>query len=52
VDAAFDRAERDCIGDQPRFRARLDGEQPGDLAAHRHKLIKPRANPAVPPFPD
>jgi hypothetical protein len=52
VNTAFDRAQRDRIGDQPRLSAGLDREQPGDLATHRHKLIKPRASRGVPPFPD
>jgi hypothetical protein len=52
VAAAFDGAHGECIDHQPNLGAGLDGEQAGDLHAHGHKLIKPRANRAVPPVPD
>ena len=32
--AAIDRAERDRVDNQPRLKARLDDEQPADLAPH------------------
>jgi hypothetical protein len=28
MDAAFDRADRDCVGDEERLQSRLDGEEP------------------------
>jgi hypothetical protein len=49
---ALDRADGDGIGDQERFQACLDGEEPADLAECRHKLSKRQVNGAVPPFPD
>jgi hypothetical protein len=36
--SAFDRAERDRIGDHPRLEARLDREQSAEFAKHRHSL--------------
>jgi hypothetical protein len=36
--AAFDRAQRDGIDYQPRLEARLDREEPADLAEHCHSL--------------
>jgi hypothetical protein len=52
VAAAFHRAERYGVDHQPRLPARLDREQAGKPLAHRHWLIKRRANGAVPPFGD
>jgi hypothetical protein len=52
VAAAFHRAERNGVDHQPRLPARLDREQAGKPLAHRHWLIKRRANGAVPPFGD
>lgn len=51
MDAALDRADGDCISDEERFQARLDGEEPAELF-ECHKLSKRHANGAVPPFPD
>jgi len=34
--AAVDGAQRDRIGDQPRFGASLDGEEASDLTEHRN----------------
>ena len=36
VTRTFDRADGDCIDDQPRFRARLDREESPDFVQHRH----------------
>jgi hypothetical protein len=36
--AALDRAERDGIGHQPRFEARLDREQAADFPQHTKSL--------------
>ena len=52
MDATLDRSDGDGIGDQERFKARLDGEEPAELAECDHKLSKRQVNGAVPPFPD
>jgi hypothetical protein len=52
VAAAFYRAHGKGVDHQPNLGPRLDREQPGDSHAHGHRLIKPRANRAVPPVPD
>jgi hypothetical protein len=35
--AAFDRAERNRIDDDPRLEARLYPEKPADFLQHRHR---------------
>jgi hypothetical protein len=35
--AAFDRAERNRVDHQPRLEARLDREEPANLAEHNHR---------------
>jgi hypothetical protein len=35
--APFNGAQRDRIDHDPRFEARLDPEEPADLAEHRHR---------------
>jgi hypothetical protein len=52
MDAALDGADGDGIGYEERFQARLDGEEPAELAECHHKLSKRQVNGAVPPFPD
>jgi hypothetical protein len=52
MDATLDRSDGDGIGDQERFKARLDGEEPAELAECDHRLSKRQVNGAVPPFPD
>jgi hypothetical protein len=41
---ALNRAQRDGIDHQPRLKARLDREEPGDLAEHCHSLTFERAS--------
>ena len=49
--AALDRAERDGIDHQPRFEARLDGEQAADLLEHIDSLTPQRLTGGFAPFP-
>jgi hypothetical protein len=51
VDAAFDRADGDRVGDKKGLKAGLDDKQPAKLAKSRHKLTQRQANGGVPPFP-
>jgi hypothetical protein len=46
---ALDRAERDCIDDEPHFGPGLDGEETRD-PAHAQRLSKQRANGGFAPF--
>jgi hypothetical protein len=48
--AAFDGSDGDRIGDQPRFRARLDHEEPAQFTQHRHSLTRQRAKGSFGPF--
>jgi hypothetical protein len=43
--AAFDRAERDRIDDEPRFPTRLDRKQPTGFPKHWHSRIVKAATP-------
>jgi hypothetical protein len=49
VPAALNRPECDGIDDQPRFEARLDREEPADLAEHCHSLTFERASSSFEP---
>jgi len=44
VPAALNRAQRYGVNHQPRLEARLDLEEPGDLAEHCHSLTVERAS--------
>jgi hypothetical protein len=52
--AAFDRAQSNGVGDQPRFKARLDDEQTAQLPQHTHplqRLSSERQSGSFEPFP-
>jgi len=48
--AAFDRADGDRIGHQPRFRAGLDDEKATEFLQHVHSLTRERLNRSFEPF--